>query len=408
METSIAVQATTRLYRRLSVAGMIFFGTCCSINHAFIVAIPIGDERFARPVFQTAILFFGMSLSFIVYAIQRRWKCTTDQDAIILPEGFTSTRPLIGWKLWAAPAVPSILDLVSTYMQSLALEDFDSSLWQLSASMQVVSTLCFLAFVLKRQHYPYMWWSAVIVAVGTLTTSFSYVLSIKTDLSQETVVGVILALVSQILFGVRSGIEDYIMHDGCVDPSLLVGIEGIYGLIFTSFILMPIANAMKGNDDGSIENFQKTFDLLRQKPLIIGLEVLFLIVVLGLNVFLKMTINAMGAVVGTSLESARGFCTWAADILLRYCLKNSEIARMNPDFGEELTLWSILRLAGFLISVAGIVLCNRVLQMPCFHYPPPRPQGEDLMRATDVWALDENRTVTVLYRETTLHLSVPA
>jgi hypothetical protein len=142
--------------------------------------------------------------------------------------------------------------------------------------------------------------------------------------------------------------------------------------------------------------------------LIIGLEVLFLILILGLNIFVKMTINAMGAVVETSLESARGLCTWVANILLWYSLQNSEIGQMNPDFGEELTLWSILRLAGFLISVAGILLCNRVFQMPCFHYPPRRPHGEDLMRAADVWALDGNRTVTVLYRETTLHLSVPA
>jgi hypothetical protein len=73
------------------------------------------------------------------------------------------------------------------------------------------------------------------------------------------------------------------------------------------------------------------------------------------------------------------------EVLLWFAVQNSKFGHAHPGFGEQLSLWSVPRFLGFILSGVGIVMCNRFLELAFLKYPPRPPSEEDVRGQMGGW-----------------------
>ena len=65
------------------------------------------------------------------------------------------------------------------------------------------------------------------------------------------------------------------------------------------------------------------------------------------------------------LEPVRTFLVWATAVFIHYCISDKYVLRVLKiiiRFGEPLTVWSWLQLAGFVILSIGILMFNGTIK----------------------------------------------
>ncbi|KAG7385792.1 hypothetical protein PHYPSEUDO_001037 [Phytophthora pseudosyringae] len=110
-------------------------------------------------------------------------------------------------------------------------------------------------------------------------------------------------------------------------PLVVVGMEGIWGLMLTSFIVYPVAG-------------------LAQVVVLV-----YLLVILGYNVFAVSVTYLLNSIWHAILDNFRPVTVWGADLMLFYFFTQGE-------FGERWTIWSWLQLAGVLTLLMGTAVYN--------------------------------------------------
>jgi choline-glycine betaine transporter len=112
--------------------------------------------------------------------------------------------------------------------------------------------------------------------------------------------------------------------------------------------------------------------MMGNNQIIIVFVLVYVVVILLYNVAGMMVTQIASAVVRTIMEAVRTLCIWVVQVIMHYgfLLSKSEYGKKHWDLGEELTVWSVLEFAGFLLLVSGTLLYNRILEMPFVDYPP--------------------------------------
>jgi hypothetical protein len=375
------------------MAGMLVFGTCTVVTQKFLFQQsanglhkydqdPGNPHDFRKPWFQTSSMFIGMALALVIYEIQRLIQ--KPEPELMLQsqsEGFTPmpqpTSSSSHWKMYLYVAGPASCDLLATALMNIGLLWISASVWQMLRGSMVLFSSIFCAFVLKRPHYPYMWWSVLIVVIALIIVGFSSIASTGVSKSGTSpglvAVAIVITVLAQVVQAGQLAVEDFLLHDIDAAPAFLVGLEGLWGTVLTWAIFIPIVGALPGNEgDGVHEDTADTFAMMGNNAAIIALVILYVLVILAYNLFGMMVTQVSSAVVRTILEAVRTLCIWAVQLIIHYASMNSKWGRKRPDLGEELTLWSILQFAGFLVLVTGTLLYNRIIEVPWFKYPPAR------------------------------------
>jgi hypothetical protein len=209
----------------------------------------------------------------------------------------------------------------------------------------------------------------VIVGVSSVCSTGAAKAGVSTG---QVIIAIVLTVAAQVVQATQIVVEDFLLHDIDAAPAFIVGLEGLWGTVITWAIFIPIVGAMPGNEgDGVHEDTADTFKMMGDNPVIIGFVILYVFVILAYNVFGMMVTHVSSAVVRTILEALRTLCIWAVELIIHYGSMNSAWGKKRPELGEELSLWSILELAGFMVLVTGMLMYNRILELPCFRYPPP-------------------------------------
>jgi drug/metabolite transporter (DMT)-like permease len=126
-------------------------------------------------------------------------------------------------------------------------------------------------FVLRRKHRPYIWWGVLIILIALVIVGLAAVFRngvSMVDVSDATVVGtVILTIGGQFLRAVQLVLEDYFLRDVSLSSCLIIGVEGIWGVIGTAGVFLPAVQFMGGYEGTGVhEDSTDTLQMLKRMP----------------------------------------------------------------------------------------------------------------------------------------------
>ena len=379
--------------RALVIAGMLFFGTCTVVVQKFLFEQTAqgrdiyGEHKFNKPWFQTNSMFIGMFLALLVYEIQqcfaRRSSNTQSNFQSESVASLSETNEASGKKqathkkMYFVVAAPACCDLLATSLMNIGLLYINASVWQMLRGSMVLFSSIFCAFILKRPHYPYMWWSVLLIVIALGVVGFASVASTgvgKAGVSTgKVVMAIFLTIGSQLIQASQIVIEEFLMHDLSASPVLIVGLEGMWGTIFTCSIFLPLTQFAFPNlpeGEGLHEDTLDTFIMISNSSILIVFVIGYVIVILAYNVMGMYVTQVTSAVIRTILEGLRTLCIWIVQLCLFYGFQGKTYGNHHPDLGEEWTKWSFMELSGFLLLFTGTLLYNRIIEVPVFKYPP--------------------------------------
>ncbi|KAH0795493.1 putative integral membrane protein [Histomonas meleagridis] len=367
------------------IGGMLLFGTCTVVIQKFLFEQEaIGDakyggepRKFKKPWFQTASMFVGMFSALVVYEVQRciqKRKGTDQSLQSVDAEETEKAEKTTHKKFYFIVAIPACFDLLATSLMNIGLLYIQASVWQMLRGSMVLFSSIFCAFILKRPHYPFMWWSVLLIIIALTIVGVAAVSSTGVGKAGVTTGQVILAIGltvgSQLIQASQIVVEDFLMHDLTASPVLIVGLEGMWGTIITGCIFLPIISVTGGIKDegnGVHEDTIDSFKMIGNSPVLIVFVILYILVILFYNVTGMYVTNITSAVIRTILEGLRTLCIWVVEIIMFY-------STGNPDLGEEWTVFSFMQLAGFFLLFTGMLLYNKIIRIPIFNYPDEEKQ----------------------------------
>lgn len=353
-----------------AIPGMLIFGTATVVTQKFLFeqkanGIPkYGYHEFRKPWFQTDTMFMGMTLSLFAYLILGR-KDSNEVNAVGDSHQPQKTGPK--WKLYFYSALPAICDLSATGLMNIQLLYIQASVWQMLRGSMVIFSSIFCAFILKRPHFPYMWWAILGVVVALAIVGCSSVCATgagKEGVSQgKTIMAIFLTICAQLIQATQLVIEDYILHDLETHPLQLVGLKGFWGFVFCSSIVLPIVQFVHSTEGNGIhEDIVDTFHMMGDSPILLVFVILYIFFILFYNIGGMLVINVFSAVHRTILEGLRTLCIWAVQLIIYYSTKDANI-------GEQWNRWSFMQLSGFFLLFTSTLLYNKIIRLPCFYYP---------------------------------------
>ena len=360
--------------RYYAIPGMLIFGTATVVTQKFLFQQEgqgtYGYHKFEKPWFQTDTMFLGMTLSLIAYLILGKKDkaeistATSEQ----LKDETGPQKPKWNWKLYFSAALPSICDLCATSLMNVQLLYINASVWQMLRGSMVIFSSIFCAFILKRPHYPFMWWAILCVVIAIVIVGVAQVCA--TGAGQDgvstgrVILAIILTIVAQLIQATQFVIEDFLLHDLDTHPLQLVGLKGFWGFILCTGVAMPIVQNIDSTEGNGIhEDIYDTFEMLRTTPIILAFIILYVFFILFYNIGGMLVTNVYTAVYRTILEGLRTLCIWAVQLIIFYSMGG------NAEVGEEWTRWSWMELAGFSLLFTGSLMYNKIVRLPCFRYP---------------------------------------
>jgi len=387
-------EASAKRWTWTVVFGTLVAGAVASLAAKTLFQINVSQSdcqhSFKKPFFLTCAMFVGEALCLVYYQLFVSPK-TSFAARRHRAQASLIDAPVVGGALLDVPDEqndqidsPSInrgdqpVDLPSvpvwfflilcTFDLTASTLNFIGLLW-ITASLNLmfrgsmsVFVALFSVCLLRRRLAVVQWVSVAIVVAGLATVGFSSYLKPKnpddddgnTATSGEVVIGVILTIASAILNSFQNVVEELLMKmlSNYAEPHPLeiVGWEGVFGTILSGFVMLPIVHSIGGDDCGRQED---AIDTLKQfqDPLVVLLVIAYVLGLALMNYFSMELSRLLSAVVRNLVSGVRTVLVWAISVILYYSVGKS--------YGEQIGLWSIVELCGFVLLIGGSVLYSK-------------------------------------------------
>ncbi|RLN68824.1 hypothetical protein BBJ29_006521 [Phytophthora kernoviae] len=323
-------------------------------------------KKFEKPIFQTWLMFLAMIFALPIhwayhYYVERQWRHNNRNGM--------KYRYRIPRKMYFLLAFPAAFDLLATFVANLGLLYITVSVFQLMKCTVIIFVAMLKVFVLKDRLRSYMWigiglnmLAALMVGATSLADADS---QDNNSGNQHPAFGVFMVVLSCAIQAVQYVFEEKLMDEGdSAPPLVVVGMEGVWGLLLTSFVVYPIAYLVPGSDLGSNERFDDAYQMLLNSSLAQLVVFIYLVAILGYNVFAVSVTYLLNSIWHAILDNFRPITVWGTDLLLFYLFTRGE-------FGERWTIWSWLQLAGMIMLLLGTAVYNGTLRLPGFVYLEP-------------------------------------
>jgi drug/metabolite transporter (DMT)-like permease len=327
-------------------------------------------HKFSKPWYLTTVMFLAEVLAMVFYFISRAFTRESDQVVKAILDDSPPKPVRSNLRIYLLLGLPAICDLVGTALMSVGLLYLPASVWQMLRGAMIVFSALLHAFALKRTQHNYMWAGVIIVTLALVIVGLAAVTSNGlggTGASRGLIIlSIVLTVGSQFIRAIQVILEDYYVHDAELSSYLIVGVEGIWGLVLTIGVFLPICqNIGNVNNEGNgvHEDSLDTLRMLGNMPDLIGMSVAYMVAILGLNVAGMLVTEITNAVMRTILESMRTMCVWVVQLILFYALRNSDYGHKHPGIGERWTMSSYMQLSGFVLLVTGMFVYNRTLEL---------------------------------------------
>ena len=175
--------------------------------------------------------------------------------------------------------------------------------------------------------------------------------------NSDVMIGIILILLGSFINSVQNVYEEKLLKGGefrDADPLEVVGWEGVFGTIFSAFILLPIAQALPPisgqNDNGHFEDTYDTFTKLSNSWELVMYCVIYAVALGIMNNYSQVLSKNLSAIVRMLVSTCRVVLVWISGIV---------IFQFNKSKGETWDDWSWLQLGAFLVLVGGTFIYVR-------------------------------------------------
>lgn len=361
--------AFSRLGTVALTLAFLFTGTLTSLSSKmfFETKGPLEDgtqKFFQKPWYQVWFMFLGMAM---VGPIQFLYRCVQRAQGRELSNLGNSRKSI------ALISVPAFCDLLATFCQNFALVYTPVSIWQMLRGSICVFCAMQRYFYFKEKPKCHQTVGIALVVLGLCIDGIASILTpSSSDGGADTstgmkCVGIAFVLVAQFIQAWQTVVEEKLLHGVECDALYVVFLEGAWGLLFTTVIFMPLAQALPGNDGAGVHEdiWPEEFYMVGHSASLVGITCVYVVVIMLYNVFGMVICDETEATTRNVIDAVRTLCVWLLAVVLQF---------IDPTYGEKLGWWSIFELLGFAVLTLGLFVYYDVISLPCV----PREVEEDL------------------------------
>jgi drug/metabolite transporter (DMT)-like permease len=310
---------------------------------------PEGEERWSRPFFGSAVLFFGMCFTLLPFLIYRNGKPGV---------------PRIDRKVWINMLLPSLFEFVGQILFLMGVEKIPVALGLTLKGSRVAFSALFVVILLKRKLRTYHWVAVGTVLAGLAVASVPEIVlgAKKSDPSKTTgkvILGIALALAGEFIRAFKSVLEERFMKKLHYDALMVVGLQGVIALLL-SIPTLAVVDAIDR------ENLKATWAQFTSNPLVWSLLSLAPITVSGLFISGAYVTKLMSSVHNALTGSITTAIVWVLSIIIHLIDKSR---------GLEVKPIHTVQVVGFLIVVVASMVYDAMLRLPFFTYPTDRAEA---------------------------------
>lgn len=332
-------------------------------------------ERWSRPFFAGAILFFGMSFTIIPFLLFRNGKPGIPRiDAKVLLNMF----------------IPATLEFIGQILFLMGLSKIPVALSLTMKGSRVAFSAFFVVLFLKRKLWPYHWVSIATVILGLGVASIPEIIEKKPGKSaSETMLGLGLTLGGEFVRAFKGVYEEKLMKKLHYDALMVVGLQGLIAFLW-SVPSVAVVNAI------GKEKFEDTWAQFTYHPLVWGILCLSPITVSALFVSGAYVTKLMSAVHNALTGSITTAITWLLSILVHVI--DSKVAYGHR--GLDVKPIHIVQVVGFLIVFVASMAYDAMIRLPYFAYPKDRAEASGAGTTVNTHPSDPDLVVDEDIRET--------
>ncbi|XP_025090038.1 solute carrier family 35 member F6-like isoform X2 [Pomacea canaliculata] len=286
--------------------------------------------------------------------------------------------------------IPTICDLVGTSLAGIGLLYVDASVWQMLRGSIIIFAGILSKIFLKRKLYPVHWLGMLVTMGGLILVGCSSVFqSTQSTSGSKTLLGILLILGSQLVSASQMIIEELFLKKKNFHPLQVVGMEGTFGLLLMTFVVLPVMYFIPGDDPGG--RYENSIDALYQlgnSPKLLIFCILYLISIAFYNYFGLAVTKSLTAVHRTLIDACRTILVWAVSLVIYY--------GFDKEFGEDFDkTYGILQVDGFSFLVIGTMLYNQVMTLPWIPWCNPPPSVEVVAIVNEDHGVNGKRSASV-------------
>mmetsp|Transcript_41900 Transcript_41900/g.99769 ORF Transcript_41900/g.99769 Transcript_41900/m.99769 type:complete len:385 (+) Transcript_41900:76-1230(+) len=271
-----------------------------------------GPHNFRKPWFMVLLMFVGMTMSYPVY-----WFMSAQQQKVAGPP--KKQEP---WRVYALVFVPAMLDLTGSVLSFTGLVYIGNSTALMLGSTIIlfvaVNSYIFLGRRFNNMQMSGMFVVFVAIMIIGKAASLSAEETSSSSSAAEQGLGIFLCILARFVNSIQFVVEEKMLGDTSLEPLQVVGTEGIYGLIVTACVIMPIAASIPGHDVGHV--YENTADsvLMLHNWTLDSILFLYLLGLWGLNALGMMVTKHLGGVFRAVSTNLQSLFVWLIDLGLFY------------------------------------------------------------------------------------------
>jgi hypothetical protein len=311
---------------------------------------PDGMTPFKKPLFVSTVVFGSMTLALVWFVVFRRRAAD--------PASYNKRMVLLMF-------VPSILECVAFCIGLYAQILMALSLAMIMKGAKVVFSCLFTVTFLKRKQYAFHYFSVGLCVAGLAVAGWSEFLN-NPDSSWTVLLGCCLLLASECMKAFHVIYDEMMLKTNNCDCLFVVGMEGLYSIIFLLPTLLLAWLVIPGPDHGSVEDLSDTLFRVESSTMLKVLLSILPVIVVVLAIAGVMVIKYLTGVHNALISVSRSIVAWALELIFFYCAPG-DLAKM---YGKPWGPFSIMRLVGFLMVIIATLMYDEDIKVPrLFAYP---------------------------------------
>jgi drug/metabolite transporter (DMT)-like permease len=335
--------------------------------------------EFHKPWFGSFNMLFAMAVVGLVDKLFRSLRgeraLQPERDVGLLDsDADGSKRQLSYTKKVLYVSVPAFLDLVATAACCIGIMYIPASVWQMLRGSALIFAAILSVLFLKRKLLGFNYVGLFLCVVGITLVGMANLLapsadvgsSDKSDKGDDVIMvmfGMSIVLIGQILQAAQVIAEEWLMKDVDLPALVVIGWEGVWGIIMFVFIVYPLLYSLDGNDRGHQEDPFDTVVMIKNSGTLLTCVVTYIISCGTFNASGIAVTASLSGVHRMMLDASRTIAIWSFGLAVHYGYDE------NSKFGEVWNSYSWLQIVGFCILVSGQAIYGGVIRLPFCQYP---------------------------------------
>ncbi|KAI6194195.1 UAA transporter family protein [Aphelenchoides besseyi] len=341
---------------------MVVTGSLNTLAAKWADNISVAGRKFDHPYFQATCMFFGefscLVTFFIVYYFKRfNWRKRRQQaneGPVYDFDAEDDEEPQISRFNPFIFLPPACCDVLSTSLQYIGLNLTTASSYQMLRGAIIIFTGLLSVAFLRMRLQGFKWLGMILVTFGLVIVGLCdiYESGPGSDI-YAVITGDLLIIMAQIIGAVQMVTEQMFLERYDVPPLLAVGLEGLFGMVILSFLMIPmywirVPEAFSTDPEHRMENVIDAFKEIGENPMI-AVALMGTIVSIAFFNFAGVSVTKrLSATSRMVLDSVRTLVIWILSI---------------PLFHEK---FIPLQLLGFAFLILGMFIYNDLLFGPRF------------------------------------------